>query len=55
MGFIKNDLAANGETVRGAVIAHEDSPRLRSAISMVPFIDLFIYQVDFKLNPVKIN
>jgi restriction system protein len=53
MGFIKNDLAANGETVRGAVIAHEDSPKLRSAISMVPLIDLFIYQVDFKLNPVQ--
>jgi restriction system protein len=53
MGFIKNDLATNGETVRGAVIAHEDSPRLRMAISMVPLIDLFIYQVDFKLNSVQ--
>ena len=53
MGFVKNDLAVNGETVRGVVIAHQNDLRLRNALSMVPSIDFFIYQVDFKLNPVQ--
>ncbi len=52
MGFVKNDLATNGESVRGAVIALEDDLRLRNALSMVPTIDFFRYQIDFKLNPV---
>jgi len=53
MGFVRNDLAVNGETVRGLVIAHQNDLRLRNALSMVPSIDFFIYQVDFKLNPVQ--
>jgi restriction system protein len=52
MGFVNNDLAINGETVRGVVIALEDDLRLRNALSMVPTIDFFRYQIDFKLNPV---
>lgn len=52
MGFVKNDLATNGESVRGAVIALEDDLRLRNALSMVPSIDFYRYQIDFKLNPV---
>ena len=52
MGFVNNDLAVNGETVRGVVIALEDDLRLRNALSMVPTIDFFRYQIDFKLNPV---
>jgi restriction system protein len=49
MGFVKNDLAINGERVRGVVIALEDDLRLRNALSMVPDIDFFRYQIDFKL------
>lgn len=49
MGFVKNELATNGETVRGVVIALEDDLRLRNALSMVPGIDFFRYQVNFKL------
>ena len=49
MGFVKNELAINGESVRGVVIALEDDLRLRNALSMVPSIDFFRYQVDFKL------
>lgn len=52
MGFVKNDLAVNGESVRGAVIALEDDLRLRNALSMVPTIDFFRYRIDFKLTPV---
>ena len=49
MGFVKNELATNGENVRGIVIALEDDLRLRNALSMVPAIDFFRYQVNFKL------
>jgi restriction system protein len=52
MGFVQNDLAVNGETVRGVVIALEDDLRLRNALSMVSTIDFFRYQINFKLNPV---
>lgn len=53
MGFVKNQLAVNGETVRGAVIALEDDLRLRNALSMVDSIEFYRYQIDFKLNPVN--
>jgi restriction system protein len=52
MGFVQNELAVNGESVRGVIIALEDDLRLRNALSMVPAIDFFRYQIDFKLNPV---
>ena len=52
MGFVKNELAVNGETVRGAIIALEDDLRLRNALSMVQNIDFYRYKIDFKLNPV---
>jgi restriction system protein len=53
MGFVKNQLAINGETVRGAVIALEDDLRLRNALSMVDSIEFYRYQIDFKLNSVS--
>ena len=49
MGFVKKELAINGESVRGIVIALDDDLRLRNALSMVPSIDFFRYQLDFKL------
>jgi restriction system protein len=35
--------------VRGGVIALEDDQRSRRALSMVPTIDFFRYQISFKL------
>ena len=52
MGFVKNDLAVNGESVRGAVIALEDDLRLRNALSMVSSIDFFRYEINFSLKPI---
>ena len=51
MGFVKRDLATKGESVRGVVIALEDDLRLKNALSMVPNIDFYRYQIDFKLKP----
>ena len=52
MGFVKSELATNGESVHGAIIALEDDLRLRNALSMVSSIDFYRYKIDFKLNPV---
>jgi restriction system protein len=49
MGFVKNDLATNGENVRGIIIALDDDPKLNYALSMVPIIDFYRYKVDFEL------
>lgn len=52
MGFVKNELALNGETVRGIVIALDDDLKLKNAISMVPVVDFYRYEIDFRLKQV---
>lgn len=49
MGYVQEELAEAGQTVRGAIIALEDDPRIRRALAMVPNIAFYRYQVSFKL------
>jgi Endonuclease NucS C-terminal domain len=49
MGFVQEELAEPEQTVRGLVIALEDDQRLRRALAMVPEIDFYRYEVNFKL------
>ena len=49
MGYVQEMLASDGQTVRGAIIALEDDPRIRRALSMTPAISFYRYQVSFKL------
>ena len=49
MGFIKEQLAELDQTVEGAIIALEDDKKLRWAISMVPGVKFYRYQINFKL------
>jgi len=49
MGFVKDELAEEHQSVRGVVIALEDDQRLRRALAMVPVIDFYRYEVSFKL------
>jgi restriction system protein len=49
MGFVKKELATNGENVRGIIIALESDLRMENALSMVPNIDFYRYKVDFQL------
>ena len=51
MGFVKNELAVNGENVRGIIIALEDDLRLRNAITMIPSVEFYRYEINFKLKP----
>lgn len=49
MSFVQEELAEEGQTVLGVIIAHEDDQRIRRALSMTPNISFFRYQVSFKL------
>ena len=49
MGYVQEELAEEGQTVRGCIIALEDDLRLRRALSVAPNIEFYRYQVNFKL------
>jgi restriction system protein len=49
MSYVMEELAEEGQTVLGAVIALEDDQRLRRALMMTPNISFYRYQVSFKL------
>lgn len=50
MGFVKDELAENGQSVRGIIIALEDDVRIHRALSVASNIELFTYKVAFKLE-----
>jgi restriction system protein len=49
MSFVQDELAEDGQTVLGVVIAHEDDQRIRRALKITPNITFYRYQVSFKL------
>lgn len=49
MGYVLEELAEEGQEVRGVIIALEDDLRLRRALRVTRNIDFYRYQVDFKL------
>lgn len=49
MGYVKEELAENGQTVRGIIIALEDDIRLRRALAVTENIDFYTYKVSFRL------
>jgi len=49
MGYVKEELADEGQAVQGAIIALEDDQRIRRALVMTPSITFYRYQVSFKL------
>jgi hypothetical protein len=49
MGFVIQELAEEGQTVRGVIIALEDDQRIRRALTMTPNIAFYRYQISFKL------
>lgn len=49
MSYVQDELAEDGQTVLGVIIAHEDDQRIRRALSMTPRITFYRYQVSFKL------
>lgn len=49
MGYVQEELADEGQTVTGAIIALEDDQRIQRALAVVPNIVFYRYQVSFKL------
>jgi restriction system protein len=49
MSFVHDELAEDGQTVLGAIIAHEDDQRIRRALTMTPNIVFYRYKVSFNL------
>lgn len=52
MGFIQEEVAEHGQTVRGAIIASEDHLSIRRALQVTKNIEFYKYQVSFKLAKV---
>lgn len=49
MGYVQEELAEEGQTVQGVIIALEDDQRIRRALAVVPSIVFYRYQVSFRL------
>jgi restriction system protein len=49
MGYVKDELCEEGQTVKGIIIALEDDLRIRRALSVTTNIDFYRYKVNFKL------
>ncbi len=49
MGYVKEELAEDTQTVKGVIIALEDDIRIRRALSVTNNIEFYRYQVTFKL------
>lgn len=49
MGYVLEELAEEGQSVKGIIIALEDDNRIRRALAVAPNIEFYRYQVNFKL------
>jgi restriction system protein len=49
MGYVKEELAEENQSVEGVIIALEDDIRIRRALVVAPNIRFFKYQISFKL------
>jgi restriction system protein len=52
MGYVLEELAEEGQTVKGVIIAAEEDPRIRLALKVTKNIEFYRYQVSFKLMSV---
>lgn len=49
MGYALEELAEEGQQVKGVIIALEDDIRIKRALSVAPNIEFYRYQISFKL------
>ncbi len=49
MGYVLKELAEEGQSVRGVIIALEDDLRIKRALQVAPNIEFYRYQVSFML------
>lgn len=53
MGFVQEELAEDGQAVKGAIIALEDDLNVRRALQVTKNIEFFKYQISFKLSKMQ--
>jgi restriction system protein len=49
MGYVREELAEEGQQVEGLIIALDDDLRVKRALSSIPGVNFWRYQVNFKL------
>ena len=49
MGFIKDEVCQNNQTVKGLIIALDDDLRIKRALSVTQNIDFYTYKINFEL------
>ena len=49
MGYVKEQIAEDDQTVEGVIIALEDDQKMRWALTSVPIVTFYRYQISFKL------
>jgi restriction system protein len=52
MGFVKEELAEEGQVVKGIIIALEDDLKIKRALSVATNIDFYRYNVSFRLQKI---
>ena len=52
MGYVQEELTEENQTVKGVIIAMEDDLNIQRALTMVPEIEFYCYQINFKLSKV---
>lgn len=50
MGYVKEELAEDGQTVKGVIIGLDADVRLKRALSVTNNIEFYKYKIDFKLE-----
>lgn len=50
MGYVKEELAENGQTVKGVIIGLDDDIRIKRALSVTNNIEFYKYKVNFTLH-----
>ena len=50
MGYVKDELCEENQSVKGVIIALENDLRIKRALSVTTNIEFYNYKVDFKLN-----
>lgn len=50
MGYVKDELAENDQTVRGVIIGFEDDIKIQRALSVAQNIEFYTYKINFRLE-----
>lgn len=50
MGYVQEELAEDGQKVKGVIIAFEDDVKIHRALSVAPNIDFYTYKIHFELK-----